>query len=185
MRAAAICIVLASAAATADGTADEADLQFRLGTQEFQRGNFDSALEHFFISNRLAPNANVLFNIGSVYERKKDYVAAHRYYLDAAAGETDPEAIKADRAALVRVTPRVAVLDVRTDPPGATLYVDRKSLGSVGLSPRLLALPPGTYTVIAELAGYEPAQVEGVQAGLGAATPVSLALARIAGSVHV
>ena len=44
-------------------------------------------------------------------------------------------------------------------PPGATLYIDRKSLGSVGRAPRPLALAPGKYNVLAELDGYEPAQV--------------------------
>src|SRR5438552_7442126 len=162
----AVC-ALCAGAALADGTADEADLQFRVGTEQFQRGNYEAALEHFFVSNRLAPNANVLFNIGSGFERLKRWADAHRYYSDALNGETDPAGIKADRAALARVTPKVAVLDVRTTPPGATLYVDRKSLGSVGLAPRPLALPPGTYTVIAELDGYEAAQVEGVVAKLG------------------
>src|SRR5215813_1947259 len=109
-------------AAFADGTADEAELQFRLGTAEFQKGNYEAALEHFFISNRVAPNRNVLYNIGSAFEKLRRYADAHRYYIDALEGETDPAALKADRAALARVTPKVAVLDVKTDPPGATIY---------------------------------------------------------------
>src|SRR5262249_44699509 len=128
----AVAAFIGAAAAFADGTADEADLQFRVGTAEFQRGNYEAALEHFFISNRVAPNRNVLYNIGSASERRKRYAAAHRYYVDALEGETDPAALKADRAALARVTPKVAVLDVKTDPPGATIYLDRRSLGSVG-----------------------------------------------------
>src|SRR5206468_5758903 len=97
MRWFAICVALVAVQARADGTADEADLQFRLGTQEFQRGNYEAALEHFFVSNRLAPNANVLYNIGSAFERQKRWADAHRYYFDALNGETDPAGIKADR----------------------------------------------------------------------------------------
>ena len=177
--------LLCAGAVWADGTADEADLQFRLGTAEFQRGNYEAALEHFFVSNRVAPNRNVLYNIGSAFERLHRYADAHRYYADAIDGETEPAALKADRAALARVTPKVAVLDVRTGPPGATLYVDRKSLGSVGRAPRPLALAPGKYAVIAELDGYEPAQADGVEARLGQTTPVSLKLTRIVGVVRV
>ena len=178
-------VMLAAAAAHADGTADEADLQFRLGTADFQRGDYEKALEHFFVSNRVAPNRNVLYNIGSAFEHLRRYADAHRYYVDALDGETDPAAQKADRAALARVLPRVAVLEVSTTPPGATLYLDRKSLGSVGRAPRLLALLPGSYQVLAELEGYQPAASPAVAAALGKTTKVALTLQRIVGVVHV
>jgi outer membrane receptor protein involved in Fe transport len=182
---AALLALCAAGSARADGTADEADLQFRLGTEEFQRGRYEAALEHFFVSNRVAPNRNVLFNIGSAFERLRRYADAHRYYADALDGETDLAAIRADTAALARITPKVAVLEVITAPPGATLYLDRKSLGSVGRAPRPLALAPGRYKVIAELEGYETAEAGAVEAVLGASTPVTLALRRIVGTVHV
>ncbi|MCA1829460.1 MAG: PEGA domain-containing protein, partial [Myxococcales bacterium] len=185
MRRVAAAALLCAGAAFADGTADEADLQFRLGTMDFQRGNYEAALEHFFVSNRVAPNRNVLYNIGSAFEHLKRYADAHRYYIDALEGETDPAALNADRAALARVTPKVAVLEVKTDPPGATIYLDRKSLGSVGRAPRPLALAPGKYSVIAELDGYEPAQAAEVEAVLGRTTPVALSLTRIVGVVRV
>lgn len=177
--------MLLAAEGRADGTADEADLQFRLGAAEFQRGSYEAALEHFFVSNRIAPNRNVLFNIGSAFEHLKRYADAHRYYSDALDGETDPQALKADQAALARVAPRVAVLEVVTDPPGATLYLDRKSLGSVGRAPRSLALQPGRYQVLAELDGYEPAESGELEARLGNSSPVELSLRRIVGTVRV
>src|SRR5271165_5128268 len=121
---------LGPASARADGTADEADLHFRMGTKDFARGEYEGALAHFMHSNRLAPNRNVLFNIATAFEQLKRYVDAHRYYVDALEGEADPRAQAAVRAGLARVTPSVAVLDVATSPPGATLYVDRKDLGS-------------------------------------------------------
>src|SRR5205823_13064703 len=91
----------------------------------------------------------------------------------------------ADRAALARVTPKVAVLEVVTDPPGATLYLDRKSLGSVGLAPRPLGLAPGIYNVIAEKDGYQSAEQDGVEAKLGESVRVALSLKRIVGTVRV
>ena len=41
-----------------------------------------------------------------------------------------------------------------SNPPGATIYIDRRDLGSRGDAPRTLGLPPGKYKVIAELAGH-------------------------------
>src|SRR5262249_3406296 len=147
---------LSPAGARADGTAAEAGLHFRMGTRDFARGDYEGALAHFMHSNRLAPNRNVLFNIATAFEQLKPYVHAHRHYAGALDGEADPMAKADARDGLARVTPRVAVLDVQTSPPGATIYVNRRELGSAGKAPRLLALPPGRPRVIAELEGYEP-----------------------------
>lgn len=181
----AISAALAPLPALADGTADEADLQFRLGKEEFKKGSYDSALAHFFASNRLAPNRNVLFNIASTYEALQRYADAHRYYIDAQAGETDEKKRADVTAALNDLAPKVAVLDVVTDPPGATLYINRKDLGSVGKAPRPLALSPGKYRVVAELDGYEAVTSAEVEVVQGKQTKVSLALTRIVGTVHV
>src|SRR5690348_10946791 len=76
--------------ALADGTADEADLHFRMGSADYRRGEFESALAHFLHSNRIAPNRNVVFNIATAFEQLKRYADAHRYYVEALDGETDP-----------------------------------------------------------------------------------------------
>ncbi len=171
--------------ARADGTADEAELHFRMGTEDFKRGDYNSALAHFLLSNRLAPNKNVGFNIASAFEQLKRYADAHRYYIDALDGETNPQAIAGINAAIARISPFVAVLDVATEPLGATIYVDRKDLGSRGRAPRPLALPAGRYKIIAELDGYEPAQSDEIEARLGAETKVALTLRRIVGTVRI
>jgi len=182
----ALAIVLAATLpARADDLADEADLQFELGADRYRRGDFREALEHFLASNRLVPNRNVLFNIARSYEQLTRYPDAHRYYLQALGSETDPGARANIEAALRRVSPYVAAVRVTTDPPGATLYIDRRDLGPRGVSPRVLAFQPGRVRVIAELDGYEPAVVEGVDLRLGAEAPVVLALRRIVGRVHV
>jgi outer membrane receptor for ferrienterochelin and colicins len=181
----ALAAVVAPLPAAADGTADEADLQFRLGKEEFKKGSYESALAHFFASNRLAPNRNVLFNIASTYEALQRYADAHRYYIDAQAGETDEKKRADVTAALNDLASKVAVLDIVTDPPGATLYINRKDLGSVGKAPRPLALSPGKYRVVAELDGYETVTSAEVEIVQGKQTKVSLPLTRIVGTVHV
>jgi hypothetical protein len=49
---------------------------------------------------------------------------------------------------------------VRIDsaPPGATVYLDRKDCGAVGVTPWASSIPNGNYQVILELDGYQPAQ---------------------------
>jgi outer membrane receptor protein involved in Fe transport len=171
--------------ALADDVADEADLQFRLAAERYQAGDFRGALEHFLASNRLAPNRNVLFNIGRCYEALKEFPDAYRYYVRAMQGETDKKTIATLEEALKRMAPNVAILRVTTDPPGATLYLDRKDLGQRGAAPQTIALAPGKYVVIAEAPGYEDAQSAPQEIRAGGATDVSLRLTRILGTVHV
>lgn len=171
--------------ARADGLADEAELHFQIGAERYQTGDYRGALEHFLLSNRLVPNRNVVFNIARTFEQMRRFADAHRYYVDARNGETDAKVLKNLEAAIARIAPDVAVLDVVTSPPGTTLYIDRRDLGSRGRAPRPLALPPGRYQVIAELDGYEPQTSEVVEAKLGSETRVSLTLTRILGTVRV
>ncbi len=179
------CCLGFSGQASADGLADEAELHFQLGTGDYQKGEYTSALEHFMVSNRLVPNRRVGFNIARTFEQLKRFPDAYRYYTDALEGETNKTAIDAARTALERLTPYVALLDVVTNPPGATIYIDRKDLGSRGRTPRALALAPGTYRVIVELPGYESASSQPISVQVGNTEKVPLELKRIEGRVEV
>jgi outer membrane receptor protein involved in Fe transport len=171
--------------ASADDTADEADLQFRLGAERYQAGDFRGALEHFLASNRLSPNRNVLFNVARCYEALKEYPDAYRYYTRALQGETDKHTLATINEALTRMAPNVALLKVVTDPVGATLYLDRKDLGQRGAGPQTLGLAPGKYTVIAEAPGYEDGSSAPIDVRAGGAQTVDIKLRRILGTVHV
>lgn len=179
-------LLLGSAVALADDVADEADLQFTLGADRYEAGDFKGALEHFLTSNRLVPNRNVVFNIARTYEQLKRAPDAYRYYVQAAEGETNPAAKKRVEESIARVTPLVAVLQVETKPAGATIYLDRKDLGPRGNAPRALGLAAGRYTVIAELPGYLPAQTTTeVEVKLGERKKIELELVPILGTVEV
>lgn len=170
----------------ADDTADEADLQFNLGADRYEAGDFKGALEHFLVSNRLVPNRNVLFNIGRSYEQLKRGPDAYRYYAQALDAETDPAVRARLETALARVAPSVAILKVETDPPGATIYLDRKDLGPRGNTPRTLGLPAGKYRVMVEMPGYEPAAIDApVDAVIGQERRVHLRLEPILATLRV
>src|SRR5687767_7666070 len=89
--------------ARADDLADEADLQFQVGAERYEAGDFKGALEHFLASNRLVPNKNVLFNIARTYEQLKRAPDAYRYYVLALEGEAQPAARKRVEDALARI----------------------------------------------------------------------------------
>jgi outer membrane receptor protein involved in Fe transport len=178
-------VVASAPPVLADDVADEADLEFDLGADAYAKKNFAAALEHFLISNRLVPNRNVVFNIARAYEQLNRSSDAYRYYLVAREGEKDPGALGRINEALARIAPQVAALRVTSDPPGATIYVDRKELGGRGNTPRALALPPGKHTVFVELPGYRPAPGQDVELKIGTEVPVALKLTQIVGRVIV
>jgi len=169
----------------ADDVADEADFQFQLGAERYDQQDYKGALEHFLASNRLVPNRNVLFNIARTYEQLKRAPDAYRYYLLAAENETNPAGKKRAEDALARITPSVAILKVETDPPGATVYLDRKDLGPRGETPRTLGLAPGRRKVIVEKAGYEPLESEVVQLEIGKEVKLDLKLKLIFGTARL
>jgi outer membrane receptor for ferrienterochelin and colicin len=162
--------------ARADDVADEADLQFQLGADRYREGDYRGALEHFLASNRLVANRNVGFNIARCYEQLQQYPAAFRYYTQSLEGERDAQARARVETALEKIKPHVAVIRVVTEPPGATIFIDRRDLGPRGSSPRTLGLAPGRYRVLADLPNYESADSGEVEAPIAGETVVSLKL---------
>ena len=177
--------LLSRPAQAASETADEADLQFQLGNERYDAGDTKAALEHFLVSNRLAPNKNVLFNIARCYEQLKLLPDAYRYYSASLEAETSEAGKRRTEDSLERLKPRVALLTVESDPPGATIYLDRKDLGSRGATPRTLALPEGAHTVLLELADFELAQSEKLELRLGEETHTAIKLKPILGAIKV
>ncbi|WP_437530198.1 TonB-dependent receptor [Sorangium sp. So ce726] len=171
--------------AWADDLADEADLHFRIATERYSARDYRGALEHFLVSNRLVPNRNVIFNIARTYEALQEYPDAFRYYVQALDLEPNAARRPAIEEALARIRPNVAVINVTTDPPGATVYINRRDLGGRGNTPRLLGFQPGKHKIIVDLEGYEPAEVENVEAKIGEQTNVAVKLKRIVGTVRV
>ncbi|RYE93340.1 MAG: PEGA domain-containing protein, partial [Myxococcales bacterium] len=179
----ALALVLWSGRGRADDVADEAELYFKVGAEKFLAREYRGALEYFLRSNRLVPNRNVVFNIARSYELLGQLNDAFRYYTLALEGETDETARRAVEGALNALRSRVAVLEVVSEPPGATIYIDRKDLGARGVAPRSLAFGAGTYRVLASLPGHADATPVEVKLELGKSTRVKVALTRLLGTV--
>ncbi len=180
----ALSLLGAGGRATADDAA-EADLQFELAMSRYAASDWLGALEHFLASNRLSPNRRVAFNVARCYELLQRYPEAYRAYGDALEGEPKQERRQLIEESLERLSSRVAILDVRTEPAGATLFLQRKDLGARGASPRRLGVANDTYVVLAELPGYEPATSAPVTTTTGQVTSVTLKLVRILGTLSI
>ncbi len=137
-----------------NNTADEADLAFTRGNEAFAARRFDEALQHYFLSHRLVPNRNVLFNIARCYEAMGRFDEAYRYYADLARAALPEDDAKEVTRSLARIRPRVALVNVESTPEGAEVYVDRVDLGGRGRTPLTLALPPGEHTLFVRLDGH-------------------------------
>lgn len=173
-----------SSSARADDLADQAELEFSLGADYYQRGEYKLALEHFMTSNRLVPNKNVVFNVARSYEQLKAYPAAFRYYSLALQGEESADTRARIEAAIAQIKQYVTVLRITTHPAGALIYIDRRDLGSRGTSPQVLGLAPHAYRVLAELPGYVPKTFDVPATSAGQELNVDLQLEPILGEVR-
>ena len=140
--------LLIAGVARADNTADEADIAFTLGNQALVKRDYEKALSWYFLSNRLVPNRNVLFNIARCFEALNRFDEAFRYYFELTGAGLAADDAREVKHALARLTPKVALLTVISEPPGADVYVDREDLGSRGRTPLTLAVSPGAHTVL-------------------------------------
>lgn len=171
--------------ARADDLADEADLKFRLGAEAYQRGDYKSALEKFLESNRLVANRNVTYNVARCYEELKQFPEAYRYFTLALQGESNADTRARIEHSLAGIRQNIAVLQVESEPPGATVFLERRDLGARGNAPTALGVKPGAYVVLAELPGYYPARVEVPALAAGQSRRVSLKLEAILGEVLI
>lgn len=172
----------------AGNIADEAEVNFQLARDAYNRGDFDTALFHFMVSNRLSPNRNVTFNIGRAYEALRKYPEAYRWYQDALNAEDTPNAkiIQKIEESLTKIQDRVALFQITTEPAGATVYIDRRNLGSVGQTPLDIPQRPGSYTLIIEKPGYETIETDAYDLRAeGTVVAVDLELIPIVGQVRI
>ncbi len=172
-------------AARADGVADEAEVNFRLGAERYQNGDYRAALAFFLASQRLSPNRNVRFNIVRTFHRLGMHSEAYRWCQEALADETDP-ALRTELSQLLNLIERdVAVVEVVSEPSGATVYVDRVELGSLAKTPARLALSEGEHRLILELAGHERVVLGPFRAEKQKLVPLRATLTRIVGELSL
>ena len=163
---------------------DEAQFRFLRGNTFYRQGRFEDALAEYYLSDRLVPNRNVQFNIARTLEKLRRYNEAFRAWSALESDKLPEEEQATIGQSIERLRPQLALYRVTSEPPGAEIYLERKDLGALGSTPKLIAVPEGTNTLLLDLPGYRPFATE-VQPQLGTEKTVSVVLEKIFGRVRL
>lgn len=162
----------------------EAQLLFERGAELYRARRFGEALEAMVASNRLVPNANVVFNVAQIYELLDRPSDAFNWYQRHLGFSLADDARARAQERVEKLLPRVAVLRVQTTPTGAEVYIDRVELGAMAKTPCEIAVTPGEHVVMAALEGHREQRAP-AQVAIGERIPVELSLERSMGRVHL
>jgi PEGA domain len=146
---------LGGGVAAADDT-PEAAKHFQRGVALFGEADYKSAVVEFKRAYALAPNAQVLYNIGETEFQLQDYAAAlltfQRFLVDAA--PADPQRPEVERNVRVLRT-RVGHLRIVTVPAEADVAIDGHPIGKTPF-PDSVLVSIGQRQVTASFAGRPP-----------------------------
>lgn len=174
----------ATSPAWADAAA-QARFHDRMARKHYERGRFRDAVREFFQSNQLAPNPRTAFNIALCFQQLDRPVDAFMMFSEyLASGEDEPERRKMAEEAIAALTPKVARIEVTSEPAGTRIFVNRRELGDYGTTPRVIAMQEGEHKVWVELDGYR-LQEATVTAKLGELVQVDLRPERILGRLVI
>lgn len=157
-----------------------------LARRAYATRDYPRALALFSEVQIAAPSRRNLYNMAISAELSARAALAFSLwtrYLAHPGPDAEPRIARA-RARRDALRPRLALVEVDTDPPGAAVFADRRELGRLGRSPTALALDPGPHRLWAELEGYSSA-ASTVTATRGAVSRVHLALTPRTGRLTV
>jgi hypothetical protein len=148
---------------------EEAASRFRKGFELFKEGDYQAALIEFRRAYELAPNYNVLYNIGQVHFQLQDYANAltslERYLAEG--GDKVPDKRKEEvQRDIDKLKARIANLDITTNVPEVEIAIDDVPMGKTPFAKpvmvsagrhRITATKEGfrTVTRIVEVAGAD------------------------------
>lgn len=141
-------LLLAPGLARADD-ASEARFFDALGRRSFDRGDYGAALESFLLAYTAASSPALAYNVAVCADLLGEERMAFTYfqrYLDDAQAQPDRRA-RAE-AALARLRPRLRIVTVVSEPPGATVFLDTVERGAFGRTPTDLALERGRESTL-------------------------------------
>jgi hypothetical protein len=134
-----VAILLATALpAHADDTSNkEAGLRFQRAVSLYNEADYRGALAEFKRAYEIAPNVNVLYNVGQAYYQLQDYAHAlttfERYLAD---GGTGRKAEVENTLTVLRT--RVGRVDIASNAVGAEVLLNDETVGKVPLAKPIL-----------------------------------------------
>jgi hypothetical protein len=147
-----------------------------IGRKAYAKGEYDRALELFLFARAAAPSPYLAYNIAVCADLAGHTEQAFTFFEEYL-GSSDPDPARRTEGErrLEALKKKVAVLEVRSDPPGATIYIGGRELGQHGKAPRRVPLEPGSHRVLLELEGHLPFSEE-VSIELGESKKIAAAM---------
>jgi hypothetical protein len=160
---AALALTLPSLTASAQGTVtaaaqNEAASRFKKGLELFKDGDYQAALIELRRANELAPNYNVLYNIGQVYFQLQDYPnAMHSLerYLQEGGKNVDAKRRAEVEKDVEKLKARVANLEIVVNVADADVTIDDVAAGKTPL-PKTVLVSAGRHRIVISKAGFAP-----------------------------
>ncbi len=143
------------------GRAYEVDHLYGMADRAYRSGQFVQALGLYGEVHRLEPSYRSAFNLAvSAEQAGMPALAFSLFESYLSLEDPDPARKVFARELEARLASGLAVLEVRSAPPRARVYVGRRAVGSYGQTPVRVAVErPGPTTVELELDGYRTATV--------------------------
>jgi len=137
----------------------EAATRFKKGLELFKDGDYQAALIEFRRANQLAPNFNVLYNIGQVYFQLQDYpnaLTSLQRYMDEG-GNGIPSSRRADvQRDIDKLKARVANVEITSAVADADVTIDDVSFGKTPIGKPIL-VSAGRHKVTVSKPGFTAA----------------------------
>jgi hypothetical protein len=176
--------VLLVGAALAD-RASEARFFDEAGRRAYQAGKYERALESFQLADEIAPSPRLLYNsalCADLAGRPETAFYLYEEYLRS--DDADAARRKEAEGRASRLRGQLALVEVTSEPPGASVFVDRKELGRFGVTPVTVAVTEGERRLLLEHPGFLGATVA-VAARRGTVVTANAALSPLFGNVSI
>jgi tetratricopeptide (TPR) repeat protein len=146
--------VFASARAGAEDTTKEAAAHFHRGVAFFNEADYMAALVEFKRAYALAPNVNVLYNLGQTQYQQQKYADALATFEKYLAEGGVPH--RADvEATVANLRTRVGRLELSTNVPDAEVVIDDEGVGKTPFA-KPLTISVGRRKITVTAAGHVP-----------------------------
>lgn len=129
---------------------DDAKREFNAGQAADKTKDYREAIEHYLRAFGLVPHPFALFNIAADYELLGDLRQAAHFYEKYIAATDDAKDRERVKKLLADLQARPGGLIVHTQPEGARVLVDGKSVGTTPYSANVRG---GHHTIVVELEG--------------------------------
>lgn len=155
-----LCTYLLVSSVSASPAAETRYLDERARSLFYQR-NYRAALESFLSVYEVTPSASAAYNVALSSERTGEPALAFsllREYFRLA--EPEHPTYRDAKKLMGHLTRSLALVEVKSDPPGATIYVDREDLGSYGTTPSTIVVEPSRHEIILKAPHFIPFRAE-------------------------